>query len=557
MESSLQKIIAAIVGVIILFIVPVYISFEKIDDISYSLALKLTQNFIDNVRNKGYISPEMYADYVTKLYNTNNSYDIQIEHVKKTYYPAINIYEYVDVLDAGGIVVGTEKKLVQTRDYDKYVLADGNVPSSIELDGIEYTDIEKTHVINEEHITDKQILDKLFENTGITKTEFLEDCRAGHGNLYDSLAYINENSYLMNEGDEINVTVKNKNTTAASVLYSMLTANISADEVPKIYVEYGGTVNNDGDITNIDNSHLLSSSTGTPYPYTGTVKTVNLFAGKYEIQCWGASGGYDEDAGGAGKGAYVKATFNFDEDVTLYVYVGGKGKNDSESNHDNGGFNGGGDSRSGYGGGGATDIRLLLGEPDDVESLLTRIIVAAGGGGASKVYSGDQGAGGAGGDFTSGLNGTSLNNSPGRVGLGALISNPKVGYEIGVINSKDEMGDLGKGGSVDFAGAGGGGAGYYGGSAAHYEYAGGGGGLSYVYKNENISSKLSSYDPITIDEVIPLLDATNGWKGVSVDTSSIEVLNGNTLMPNYTPYEGNMHIQGNKGNGYVRIKKLD
>ena len=78
METSLQKIIAAIVGVMILFIIPVYIAFEKVDDVSYSLALKLTQNFVDNVRDKGYISPEMYSDFVSGLYATNNTYDVNI-----------------------------------------------------------------------------------------------------------------------------------------------------------------------------------------------------------------------------------------------------------------------------------------------------------------------------------------------------------------------------------------------------------------------------------------------------------------------------------------------
>ena len=76
MESSLQKIIAAIVGIMILFIIPVYIAFEKADDVSYNLVLKLSQNFVDNVRDKGYISPEMYSDFVSGLYATNNSYDV-------------------------------------------------------------------------------------------------------------------------------------------------------------------------------------------------------------------------------------------------------------------------------------------------------------------------------------------------------------------------------------------------------------------------------------------------------------------------------------------------
>ena len=109
MESSFQKIIAAIVGVLILFIIPVYIAYEKVDDISYSLVLKMTQTFVDNVREKGYISPEMYNEYMSNIYTTNNSYDVQVEHLKKRYDPVIYIYDRVT------------GELKETLDYKKYI----------------------------------------------------------------------------------------------------------------------------------------------------------------------------------------------------------------------------------------------------------------------------------------------------------------------------------------------------------------------------------------------------------------------------------------------------
>src|SRR5574344_233513 len=121
MESSLQKIIAAIVGVLILFIIPLYVAYEKVDDISYSLVLKMTQTFVDNVIEKGYISPEMYNEYMANIYTTNNSYDVQIEHLKKRYDPVIYIYNK----DTGD--------LLETLDYKKYINADGTIPDSITI----------------------------------------------------------------------------------------------------------------------------------------------------------------------------------------------------------------------------------------------------------------------------------------------------------------------------------------------------------------------------------------------------------------------------------------
>lgn len=273
--------------------------------------------------------------------------------------------------------------------------------------------VEKAHVINEEVITDKQIVAKLFKDTGVSKLEFLRQCMLGNGDMYNSLVYMNENSYIMNEGDQINVTVKNKNQTVASIFYSLFTASVGNEEIAKIYVDYGGTIKNDGDTVLTEESGLVTGELGRLFKYTGQVQEVALSPGKYEIQCWGAAGGYPEtfeneaekdkfDKTKVGKGSYVSAEFNITEETTLYVYVGGRGTKYSEDNVINGGYNGGGNAYNAYGGGGATDVRLLKGNWDDSASLLTRIVVAAGGGGNSKNV---NGYGGSGGNLISGKNG--------------------------------------------------------------------------------------------------------------------------------------------------------
>lgn len=131
------------------------------------------------------------------------------------------------------------------------------------------------------------------------------------------------------------------------------------------------------------------------FAYTGSFQEVELPAGEYKLQCWGAQGGsndtnstYGITAQAGGKGGYSEGVITLTQKTTLRVYVGGQGSASA------GGFNGGGSTAGtaqynsgnefGYskmgGGGGATDIRLSDG------ALLSRMIVAGGGSGGAYCY---------------------------------------------------------------------------------------------------------------------------------------------------------------------------
>ena len=132
------------------------------------------------------------------------------------------------------------------------------------------------------------------------------------------------------------------------------------------------------------------------YSYTGSYQEVELPAGQYKLQCWGAQGGsngtnssYGITAKAGGKGGYSEGILTLSQKTTVRVYVGGQGSSSA------GGFNGGGSTTGtsqyvnsagilGYskmgGGGGATDIRLSDG------ALLSRMIVAGGGSGGAMTY---------------------------------------------------------------------------------------------------------------------------------------------------------------------------
>ncbi|MEG2348784.1 MAG: hypothetical protein RSB67_03970 [Clostridia bacterium] len=93
MEDNLQRIFAILMSVLVFFMLPLYIAFEKKDDISYALALKITSNFVDNVTSKGYITKSMYDSYISDLAITDNVYDIKLEHLSKTYTPVARAHE--------------------------------------------------------------------------------------------------------------------------------------------------------------------------------------------------------------------------------------------------------------------------------------------------------------------------------------------------------------------------------------------------------------------------------------------------------------------------------
>jgi len=154
---------------------------------------------------------------------------------------------------------------------------------------------------------------------------------------------------------------------------------------------------------NVKTKNLTVNQAACPFPvgdtknysYTGSYQEVELPAGQYKLQCWGAQGGsnganstYGITAQAGGKGGYSEGIITLSQKTTVRVYVGGQGSSSA------GGFNGGGSTTGtsqynasndlGYskmgGGGGATDIRLSDG------ALLSRMIVAGGGAGGAMAY---------------------------------------------------------------------------------------------------------------------------------------------------------------------------
>lgn len=259
-----------------------------------------------------------------------------------------------------------------------------------------------------------------------------------------------------------------------------------------------------------------AASISKDFAYNGSVSNyTTMCRGKHTLTVWGAQGGNT-----GGKGGYSTGVVNLNENMNLYIYVGGQGSKGST-----GGFNGGGTAgTSGGSGGGATDIRIAG------NTLYYRVIVAGGGGGKGQD---SCAAGGVGGGTTGG--GSASQSSCGtQAGGGTKTAGGAKGVYSGTYGAN--TGAFGKGGNASdgsYNGGGGGGGWYGGGAGASSNWSnGGGGGSGYVYTSSTASS------------------CPSGCKlASSVYLTNAETKAGNTSFPSTT---GGTET-GHSGNGYARI----
>ena len=271
-------------------------------------------------------------------------------------------------------------------------------------------------------------------------------------------------------------------------------------------------------------------------PYSGSMKSVILPKGQYQLECWGAQGGNgtNNTSQPGGKGGYSKGIITLNKKTNLYLYTGGQGLNGTTYNSNGattaGGFNGGGSATSvnsrGSGGGG-TDIRIA------VDSLYARVLVAGGGSGSSGYTSLAGFAGG-------GISGKTYNNqdsSSGSSWYGGGGSQTQGGAANTSYSNYTTAGSFGQGGNYNsgsntYYGSGGGGGWYGGGGAIGV----GGGGSGYMY-----TSSSASYYPsgCLLNSSYYLTNAT--------------ILAGNAAFISPT----GTSETGHAGNGYIRITVIE
>lgn len=289
-----------------------------------------------------------------------------------------------------------------------------------------------------------------------------------------------------------------------------------------------------------------SSTIKAEFAYTGnSEKFVAPVDGIYKIELWGASPNNDYNSytkENAAYGGYTAGNIELKLGDVLYVYVGGSGTTfnccTSQGNL----------TKSG----GATDVRLIDGEWNDLTSLKSRIMVA-GGGGTSYKDNSAQGGSNAGGlsSYKATVGNNWISYPSNQTSSGTATSGTKGGFGYGGVKGNDNYS----------SGAGG----YWGGSAGP----GGAGGSSFISGHTGcvaITSQTSTSPRTGTNGASCTTGTTDNLCSVHysnmvfTDTVMIDgagkswtnVVGGLQLMPNYSGGT-NTSGKGNSGNGYAKI----
>src|SRR5690554_2306364 len=244
------------------------------------------------------------------------------------------------------------------------------------------------------------------------------------------------------------------------------------------------------------------------FSYTGSVQTVTLPAGTYDVEMWGANGGVSGTLPD-GVGGYAKGGLNLTATTTIYIVIGGTPTYTGSTGLQPGGYNGGGSgyaNSSGRAGGGATHIATASGILSSLVNNQSAVLMVAGGGGGYQ----NSGVIGDGGGLTGGGNypGTQTGSSGSTTAL---------------------AGSFGQGGNITASYGGGGGGGWYGGGADQNNAGSGGSGyIGGVSSGLTVSPGQSGFvpNPDTAGNGTVIITSTVPCTGTpSAGTASITTIN--------------------------------
>ena len=181
MPNPISTIGSMILLVFVMFYITTFESYQKQENLLYDNTYKAVTEFVDNVRFKGYITPEMYEDFEDKIDVSDTLFDIEIVHKHKVYNPI-----YTDPTNLNSFTGD------YTVDYDEYYSGD--------------------------------IEDKLFNDT--------------------SVAYA-DRMYKMEKDDYFQIYIENKTRLKSKIIFDSLTGGKFDDDAVGISIPYGGMIHNE------------------------------------------------------------------------------------------------------------------------------------------------------------------------------------------------------------------------------------------------------------------------------------------------------------------------
>ncbi|MGN1310254.1 MAG: hypothetical protein ACI4VP_00835 [Clostridia bacterium] len=87
MSDTLITVIGIFLAAILMFVFPLMAVSNTQDEISQVAVQSLVSEFVNNAATKGKITQDDYNSFISKLYATANTYDVQLEHKIMTVNP--------------------------------------------------------------------------------------------------------------------------------------------------------------------------------------------------------------------------------------------------------------------------------------------------------------------------------------------------------------------------------------------------------------------------------------------------------------------------------------
>lgn len=176
--DTVGKVIAIIIVMVALFIAPLVSMSSTNDAITQSTVYDISSEFVDDVRECGYVSQERYLSFITELDNTGILYNVEMIHSHNTINP---VFDEQDVTTESGATV-KQQVVVDTNSTTEYYYQD-------------------------------EILDKVYSSDGV---------------------------YTMTQGDTFSIKVYNRDKTMAQRIRQMVFNYVDGSH--PIYVQYGGVI---------------------------------------------------------------------------------------------------------------------------------------------------------------------------------------------------------------------------------------------------------------------------------------------------------------------------
>lgn len=124
MEDSLSIIFAVIISLLLMFLFPMIDTWEMQDNLSYVVVYSAVTDFVDTIRNTGYITQDAYDAFSGKIHATGNTFSITMEH--REFNEELNAY------------LNTYTNEILDTINDGYIDKNGNKQHAYKLDKFDY-----------------------------------------------------------------------------------------------------------------------------------------------------------------------------------------------------------------------------------------------------------------------------------------------------------------------------------------------------------------------------------------------------------------------------------